>query len=209
MLFKNGKKVLSLLMVFVLSLALCSCGGTAADGKEPADTTDENEVVSSENIEITEAILADLFKENVDCMVNVFSISHLPYDEETMQDGHICKVSDERFASYADFESYIRSVYCAEEAERLLNHYPYEDSPMYLDVDGELYIDLNQAGAKGYYVDWSNCEITIDSADAEICEFTVKGSIEEPAEVPVKEDYFANGVAVFENGNWVLEKMIY
>lgn len=209
MLFQNGKKILSLLMVSVLLFVLCSCGGNAADGSELADTTSENEVISSDNSEITEEMLSDLFKENVYCMVNVFSISHLPYDEETMQDGHICKVSDEKFASFADFESYIRSVYCEAEAERLLYQYPYEDSPMYLNVDGVLCIDLNQAGAKGYYVDWSNCEITIDSVDAERCEFTVKGSIEEPAEVPVQEDYFANGTAVFENGNWVLEKMIY
>lgn len=126
-----------------------------------------------------------------------------------MRDGHICKVSDEKFASFAEFESYIRGVYCAEEDERLLYQYPYEDSSVYLDVDGALCIDLNQAGAKGYYVDWTSCEITIDSADAERCEFTVKGSIEEPAEVSVQEDYFANGTAVFENGKWVLEKMIY
>lgn len=126
-----------------------------------------------------------------------------------MRDGHICKVSDEKFASFAEFEFYIRGVYCAEEAERLLYQYPYEDSSVYLDVDGALCIDLNQAGAKGYYVDWTNCEITIDSVDAERCEFTVKGSIEEPAEVSVQEDYFANGTAVFENGKWVLEKIIY
>lgn len=209
MLFQNGKKMLSLLIAFVLSFALCSCGGTSVEGNAPADINDENEAISLENSEITEDMLSDLFKENVYCMVNVFSISHLPFDENTMQDGHICKVSDERFASYADFEAYIHSVYCAAEADMLLNHYPYEDSPMYLDVDGELYIDLNLAGAKGYYVDWTDCEITIDSADAERCEFTVKGSIEEPAEVPVQEDYFANGVAVFEKGKWVLEKMIY
>ncbi|MGN0135254.1 hypothetical protein [Anaerotignum sp.] len=208
MLFHNGKKFLSLMTVFVLSFILCSCGGNASDEKEPSDTTDETEVISSENSEITEDTLLDLFKENIYCMVNIFSINHLPYDEET-QGGHICKVSDERFASFSDFEAYIRSVYCGAEADRLLNHYPYEDSPMYLNVDGELYINVDLAGAKGYYVDWSNCEITIDSADAERCEFTVKGSVEEPAEVPVQEDYFTNGVAVFENGKWVLEKMIY
>ena len=61
MLFQNGKKILSLLMVFVLSFALCSCGGNAADGSAPADTTDENEVISSENSEITEDMLVLFF----------------------------------------------------------------------------------------------------------------------------------------------------
>ena len=51
--------------------------------------------------------------------------------------------------------------------------------------------------------------ITINSVDENRCEFTATGYIEEPAEVPVKEDYPVSGAAVLENGKWVLEKMMY
>lgn len=177
---------------------------------ETANVTEE-ETETFENYDniIGEDELNELFKENINCFVNIFSISNLGYTGDPVQGDNIYKVANNMFADYAGFEDYVRSVYCSAEADRLLNDYPYEDSPMYLNVDGELCINIDLAGAKGYYADWSDCVITINSADENRCEFTATGYIEEPAEVPVKVDYPVSGAAVFENGKWVLEKMMY
>ncbi|MCI5905417.1 MAG: hypothetical protein MRZ61_09790 [Oscillospiraceae bacterium] len=177
---------------------------------DTADVTEEetDAVENYDNI-IGEDDLHDLFEENINCFVHIFGISNLGYTGNPVQGDNIYSVSNDMFTDYADFESYVRSVYCTAEADRLLYDYPYEDSPMYMNVDGELCIDINLAGAKGYYVDWTDCVITINSADENRCEFTATGYIEEPAEVPVKEDYPVSGAAVLENGKWVLEKMMY
>lgn len=180
---------------------------------ETAEVTEE-ETDSSENYDDYDNIigqdeLRNLFAENINCFVNIFSISNLGYTGDPVQGDNIYRVANDMFADYADFEAYVRSVYCTAEADRLLYGYPYEDSPMYLNVDGELCINIDLAGAKGYYADWSDCVITIDSADENRCEFTATGYIEEPAEVPVKEDYPVSGAAILENGKWVLEKMMY
>lgn len=180
------------------------------DVSKTAEVTDEKtETFENYDNIIGEDELCILFEENINCFVNIFGISNLGYTGEPVQGDNIYRVANNMFKDYAEFENYVCSVYCSAEADRLLNDYPYEDSPMYLNVDGELCINIDLAGAKGYYADWSDCVITINSADENRCEFTATGYIEEPAEVPVKEDYPVSGAAVFENGKWVLEKMIY
>lgn len=217
--FRNINKLMSAAMV---ALLLCSgCGGkvstevsggssssSAVQSSEAEVSSNEEQEEKQEN-EITQAELNELFGKNVECMVNIFSINHLPYSGEPVEGDSIYIVSDDRFNSFSDFEEYVRSIYCTEEADRLLYNFPYEDSPMYVDVDGKLGVDLNYAGAKGYYVDWSNFEIEINSADGEKCTFTAKGVIEEPADVPVEEEYKSQGTAIYENGRWVLEEMMY
>lgn len=204
MLFRNAKRRYAVGGVVLLSLLFSGCGGNTED----MQTNSQIETAIEETDKMDETV-RQLFQKNIDCMMNIFCINHLPYDEESVQEGHLCKVSEERFAGYADFEEYIRSVYCAEEAERLLQDFPYEGEPLYRDVEGVLYIDLNLIGAKGYFVDWTDCKITVDDLTAESCAFTATGMMEEPAEELVQEAYTVNGTVVQENGKWVLEKMMY
>lgn len=171
-----------------------------------ADTEVETE--TSEKL-ITDDEIVSLFVENLYCLNSVFMSDHLEYSGDAVIDEHIYEVSDSRFGSYADFENYIRSVYCTTEADRLLYNYPYENTQVYTDVEGMLCIDTNYINAKAYFVDWTEVEFVVNTADENRCEFSVKGYIEEPADVPVQEEYIANGAVVFENGKWVLEKMIY
>lgn len=204
MLFRNKKRRCITYCVLLLSLLCSGCGNDSAD-LQPNSKVE----TGAEELEAVEETVRQLFQKNIDCMTNIFCINQLPYEEETMRDGHVCKVSEERFADYGAFAAYIQSVYCTEEAERLLQDFPYEGEPMYLEIDGALYVDLHLVGGKGYYVDWTDCAITIDALTAEKCEFTAKGVIEEPAEEPTQEAYTVSGTAVQENGQWVLEKMIY
>ena len=55
----------------------------------------------------------------------------------------------------------MRSIYCKQEADRLLYNFPEEGVQKYYDQDGMLYLDINYDGAKGYYVDWSDYALTI------------------------------------------------
>ncbi len=174
------------------------------------DTADsETQLLEESNADIDEAVIRELLDGNFFCMSSIFGSGNLGYTGEPVQGDNIYRVASDIFADYAEFENYVSSIYCAAEADRLMYNYPYEGSQMYLDIDGELCIDINLAGAKGYYADWSDCKIIINSVSDDRCEFTAVGSIEEPAEVPVKEEYPVDGAAVLENGKWVLEKTIY
>lgn len=175
------------------------------------ETSEETSVTETEaqSAEFDEAIIRSLFDENIYCLRNLYGATSLYPEGDPVQDDHIYKADTDRFADYAEFESYIRSVFCTNEADRLLYDSPYEGQPMYLNIDGMLCVDTYLAGAKGYYVDWSDYRLEIVSADDSRCEFIVTGQIEEPAEVPVKEDYPRNGAAVYENGGWRLEKLIF
>lgn len=182
---------------------------TEAPSEAAPESTEETATeTEAQSASIDEAVIRSLFDENIYCLRNLYGATSLYPVGDPVRDDHIYKADTDRFADYAEFESYIRSVFCTNEAERLLYNTPYEGQPMYLNIDGMLCVDTYLAGAKGYYVDWSDYNLEIVSADDSRCEFIVTGQIEEPAEVPVKEDYPVNGAAVYENGGWRLEKLV-
>lgn len=182
---------------------------TAAETTTKAVVETSAEETEAQPTEFDEAIIRDLVDENTYCLRNLYGATSLYPEGDPVEGDHIYKAATDRFADYAEFESYIRSVFCTEEAERLLFNSPYEGQPMYLNIDGMLCVDTYLAGAKGYYVDWSDYRVEIISADDSRCEFIVTGQIEEPAEVPVKEDYPVTGAVVYENDGWRLEKLIF
>ncbi len=155
-----------------------------------------------------ESTIAALFDENINCMRNIFVLSSLPHIEEEVEP-NVYVVDKSYFGDFAAFEEYIRSVYCKDTADMLLYDYPYENEPKYINIDGKLCVNTMLDGSKGYYVDWTDCKIEIKEAEGDKCTFSVTGKIEEPSDNPTKEDYTAEGTAVFENGNWLLTEMIY
>ena len=167
------------------------------------------EETQAQSAEFDEAIIRNLVDENTYCLRNLYGATSLYPVGDPVQDDHIYKADTDRFADYAEFESYIRSVFCTKEAERLLFNSPYEGQPMYLNIDGMLCVDTYLAGAKGYYVDWSDYRLEIVSTDSDRCEFIATAQVEWPADEPVKEDYPVNGVVVCENGEWRLEKLLF
>ncbi len=178
---------------------------TTAQAAEDTTVSETEPAVQS----VDEAAIRSLFDENIYCLRNLYGATSLYPEGDPVQDDHIYKAATDRFADYAEFESYIRSVFCTNEADRLLYDSPYEGQPMYLNIDGMLCVDTYLAGAKGYYVDWTDYRLEIVSADENRCEFIVTGQVEWPAEEPVKEDYPLNGAVVYENGGWRLEKLIF
>lgn len=182
-------------------------GETSAIVSETAEETSveaETEAAAAEETSEMEETMSELFARNIVCSVYAFGSGGLAWGGEPVSGDNIYKVSDERFSSYSDFESFIRSTYCKDTADMLLYNYPYEGTQLYVDVDGMLCIDSNLSGSKGYYVDWTDTKITIDSLTDDRCEFTAAGSITEPADVPVAEEYKVSCTAVYENGSWLL-----
>lgn len=223
------KKVLVTVFGIMLAAGLTGCdvkefvaiGGetpavsTETKVEETLESTEANIQASSENVAapvtITEEELRALMDKNIYVNLSVFGVSNLPlkveeidYDKERFY-----QVKEEAFPDYAAFENYIRSVYCKETADMYLYKYPTEEAPMYVNMDGKLYLDSYSMGGKGYYVDWSEYTIEVTKSDENVCEFTVTATVEWPAENAIKEPYTVQGVAVKENGVWLLQSMIY
>lgn len=191
----------------ITALASETEGEASAIVSETAEETSveaETEAAAAEETSEMEETISELFARNIVCSVYAFGSGGLAWGGEPVSGDNIYKVSDERFSSYSDFESFIRSTYCKDTADMLLYNYPYEGTQLYVDVDGMLCIDSNLSGSKGYYVDWTDTKITIDSLTDDRCEFTAAGSITEPADVPVAEEYKVSCTAVYENGSWLL-----
>lgn len=170
---------------------------TNVDGKDTEET---------ETAAITEDDLLALIAGNIKCN-EWFGYSSLPTDPsaDLSQSGR--QVDINYFADYASFEEYIRSIYCKQEADRLLYNFPEEGVQKYYDQDGMLYLNADYEGGKGYYVDWSGFTLTIDSTEGNQCTFTVTATVEWPADVPQKEPYSVTQTAIYENGRWLLTQM--
>ena len=203
------KKKIIMGFVLISIFILCSCETSVENNNEISAQEDLTQEVST--TVLTEEKLKWLIDENIYCNLNVFGMNSLPGKENAIEhEGRTLYPVDESvFADFATFEEYVRSVYCDETASLYLYESPYPNEPLYVNVDGKLYVDMRYAGGKGYYVDWSGYSFEIKNQDENRCEFTVTASIEEPGEVSEKVPYTVECVAVFENGRWVSEKMIY
>ena len=222
-------------MLMVSMGVLCSCGlrqvpsdmdkvGSGAEVNASTDTeavsedtgssesakqesaTESGDGDTEETVAITEDDLRRLIAGNIKCNA-WFGYSSLPTDPsaDLSQSGR--QVDTNYFADYASFDEYIHSIYCKQEADRLLYNFPEKGEQKYYDQDGMLYLNVNYDGAKGYYVDWSDYTLTIDSVDGNLCTFTATASVEWPADEPKKEPYPVTQTAVFEDGNWVLTQL--
>lgn len=221
------KKVIALTLVGTTVL-LSACAGKQVENGKKEDTTvqivettsvveesvttkaakeENSEKNSKENIkEITEEEIRSLMKENLNCMYNIFVLSMLPSQGEAVEE-NIYQVDQNYFKDYESFENYIRSIYCEKTADMYLNNYPFEGVKKYENRDGMLYENFNYDGGKGYYVDWSDYTVTIDSLSDTECEFTMVATVQWPAEKPVEEPYEVKGKAVYENGKWLFTEM--
>lgn len=187
---------------------------------EEITTKEVTEIISEENsdeiIDDVEAFdisydeLKILVEENIYCNM-IYNVKTLPTKEEIdyESENYLYETDSEKFPDYASFESYIRSVYCEAEAERLLYNCPYEGMPRYTELNGKLCVDSRYLGSKGYYVDWTNFSFTINSSDNNRVSFTLCGKAEYPSDEPVIEEYLVDGVAVYEDGGWRLGEMLY
>lgn len=222
------KKALSIILAAAICLSMAACGNTKDSENKQQDTSPavtepnatqpeatEPDAAQPEVTEPTdqmsiEETMLRLVNEGLYCYFDVIELRGLTFSEEEVEvDGKQFHQVTSGFESYAEFEEYVRSVFCKETADLYLNSYPTEETLRFANIDGKLYVNTETIGGKGYYVDWSEYSVVINEQTENRCKLTVTGSIEEPAAEPVKEPYEVKVAAILEDGKWVLEKAIY
>lgn len=223
------RKIVNALLIGMVVMSACSCGkkenenvtettgfavGTEGVVTEAAtqETTAQGtvtDVTDATDASVTETEIRALVDENLNCMRDIFVLGMLPTEDAPIQGEWIYQVKEDIFRDYAEFESYVRSVYCKETADMYLYDYPYEGEPKYVNIDGKLCANKYLDGGRGYYVDWTDYALTIESVKDGRCQFTVTCLVEWPAENPVAEEYPVSGEAIYENGRWLLTEMLY
>ena len=219
------KRVLFFCLSLLLLMSLIACGreapgnltgvpetGTAGETTEPAATeTEEPIVTTAETGEsaplLNENDLETLFDRNLNCVLNIFDLGYLQFEEASENGLH--KVTDPRFKDFAELEAYVRETYVPQVANELLFGEIVPGHTMYVNRDGALYIDETVLGGVGYYVDWSRYTVSVESLDGNTCVFTVTASILEPGDNVTPEPYVKTATAVYENGAWLLTEKIY
>ena len=184
---------------------------TTPDATTPDATTVEAPTGESETGEHVLPEIEKLIKDNYECGIRILN-GELPHENngdynENDESTYICKVTDDRFKTFDDFDKYVRSLYTGEVADKYLTG----DKARYINKDGKLYINLKECGAKGYYVDWNDAKVTLDYVGVLECKFTVTGYLSEPGDNVKPEEYSVSGTVVREkeDGSWLLTEIIY
>ncbi len=146
--------------------------------------------------ELTTDTVKHLMEENLYVVFNIFWYKQLQVSD-TPYEGSLYPVIDPQFPDYASLENYLNTIYCSAYVIELLNE------PLYVNIDGGLYLDMNYASGGGYYVDWTNATYEITSVSDTQATFTATGTAQWPGE-ETTEPYTAAGTLVLENGRWVL-----
>lgn len=215
-------KILTAMLAMTIMLSACG-GKDNKDGEKittatPVTTESETSASTEERVPteadkvtvgISEEQLALLVNNNFDCATNIFGMKPLPVVGDPVKGDACYQVDPNEYASYDDLYEYVNSVYCKKLTDELFAAEGYDGIKRYFEEDGKLCVNYNAFGAKGYYVDWSGCIISIMENSDTACAFNVTGTIEEPSAEPTKTPYTVQGKAIFEDGKWVLESMIY
>ena len=193
---------------------------TVAAEDENVSVTDgtESEVDESEEIEagrydedevgeyiISEEEMRHLVDANYNCVSNIFEVRL--DGNRTATTGDRIPVTDDDFATYAELETYIRSIYVGEEANYLL--YRYSDGlPTYWEADGVFYMrDELCGGGPCFGCPWESYTIEEYAVDGIQCAFTVLVKYPEdiaPENVKEERYYFT---ATYADG-WKLDSMV-
>lgn len=181
-----------LVISLVLLLLLAGCGTGQRDGHLTDIST------------VTVEDLSALFDENLHCVKNILVLGALPHTNTPVKDGHIYPVTNSVYHRYQELKDYLQTVYTATEVARLLES---SENPLYLEIDGVLCVDIHRIGGKEYNVNWEGYSLVIDSVDDTACRFTVTGKM--PTADGGEEPYAITGSAVCEEGQLVLEKILY
>lgn len=153
--------------------------------------------------------LETLVDGNIRCVFDIFFLDFLPYEthEDMGEEEEIwVAVKSEEFATFEALEQYVQSIYCKEEADRLLHGE--NGSAVYADVDGVFSTNIKMHGGMGYYVIWDDFTIEIVDENGQECNFDVLVKRESPDGQSISDDRISMK-AIFEDGEWKLEKMVY
>ena len=148
---------------------------------------------------------------NRKCFFSIFMIDFLDVDPSECIDNRYYKVESDEFQAFPDLEKYVRSIFCENEAARLLygKLADRNATPLYVDLNGILYLDSAEAGGMGYYSTWPDYSFEIISLTDDACEFKMHTTEDPPPEVGDPVPFVLDFKAIVEDGQWKLEKMVY
>jgi hypothetical protein len=155
-------------------------------------------------------VLEKLVEGNKKCLFELFVFGFLPFDGgvDLGGDNAVVQVCSDEFATFADLERYVRSIYCVEESNRLL--FGTNGNALYLDVDGILHINGMMLGGKGYYVNMDYYEIVIRNQQLDICDFDIITTEEDISNYQITiTKTILSFQALLEDNVWKLTKMVY
>lgn len=185
------KKLLALLLIFILCLSVSACKN---------DETTDIDGVSASSTECTEQDIYRLVERNLDYYY-IFCVAPLSYEGDKTDDGYY-KADTSFLSDYNAMESLVKSTYISEKASKLLS-YPNEEKPLYKNIDGEIYINPDYAENIDYNILWD---------DTYTVKFTEKSKEECTFELSTTDfdgnTYVTEGKAVFQYGGWVLTDII-
>lgn len=155
-----------------------------------------------------ESTFRELVDSNYFCITTMFYYGVLPFDASgATSDEQFATVKSDKFNNVDAIRSFLTKTYTQAEVDRLLNHY-IDGTPLYIDNEGALMVDLSQASYAGMPTPWESYTVTIVSIDDEKCIFTVDAQY--PSD-PLREGP-NNGIysfcAIYEDG-WKLSEMVY
>ncbi len=125
----------------------------------PTEASDTTENASSEPLTngLSLEDLHSMMEQNVKCMDYFLTLNGVTYNSEDLgDDTH--EVETDKFASYAEMEEYVYSIFCDDFAGKLLNG---NGCVRYLEYNGKFCVQPRTAlDGVSFYEDWSSYEIT-------------------------------------------------
>ncbi|MBQ4128146.1 MAG: hypothetical protein IJD68_00050 [Ruminococcus sp.] len=186
------KKLIALFLAVALLLCLSACN--------KVDTSQYSHITQAKQ-ECSEQEIRQLIEKNLDCYF-LFYVSALDYSQEENIDGYY-KADTSYFESYEALYNFVNDTYVAEKAQELLN-YPSKETPLYKEIDGELYVNPDVIAPVNYEVMWDDSyTLKFKSNSTSACSFEIVTTDFDGNK------YVTQGAAVNQKKHWYLTDFVY
>lgn len=223
----NDNKQKSPAATIVTALVAVAAIAAVAAGIIMMNKSDEPDVPES-TVSISEALVDEcskaaneLIQKNY-TVLKLYVIEGLPFKTvygNKSEDGYYT-VDDANYTSFSQIEELVKSVYVAEEAERVLTRFPVKtesgtkDVQVYKQhkdpVDGSDCLGIIEGFTpdKEYTRDWSKCKITISPKSDTECELTVIADGYTEEEAKSHPESVLTTKMVKQDGKWLMSAML-
>ncbi len=213
--------------IITVLIAVAAAAAVAAvlvltSGKdEQSNPESASNPISDELVNECGAAAQELVQKNYK-VIELFATQGLKYKTvygNPPEDGYY-SVDDEEYKHYSQIEELIKSVYAAEEAERILTRYPVKTETGTKDIQiykehndptsGEECLGISEGFVpeKDYARDWSKCVIKISPKSAAECELTVITDGVAEADAEAHPESVMTTKMVKRDGKWLLSNLL-
>ncbi len=221
----NKQKSLAATIITVLvalaAIAAVAVGIIMMNKKDEPDVSDGSVSVSEALADECAEAANELVQKNY-TILKLYVIEGLPYKTvygNSSEDGYYT-VDDADYTDFSQIEELVRSVYTADEAERVLFRYPIntevgtEEVQVYKEhkdpVDGSDCLGIIEGFKPDseYSRDWSKCRITVSPKSETECELTVIADGYTEEEANSHPESVLTAKMVKQDGKWLMSAML-